>query len=174
MSSAGVVSEAQVRPVSVFVSLGSNIEPLRHARMAVKKLRQRFGPLRVSSVYRNRAAGFEGEDFLNLVVGFTTTESPEAVVAELEKLHAEAGRVRGADRFAPRTLDLDLLIYGDRVIDELQVPRKDIKEYSFVLGPLAEIAPDLRHPVTGESMAELWNRFDQGRHPLHKEPDSVA
>lgn len=159
--------------VQVFISVGSNIEPVRHIRTALQSLRERFGPLQVSSAYRNRAAGFAGEDFLNLVVGLTTTEPARAVVAELERLHAAAGRVRGAERFAPRTLDLDLLLYGDQVIEDLQVPRADITEYSFVLGPLAELAPELRHPVTGETMASLWSRFDQARHPLHKLPAPV-
>ena len=156
--------------VAVFLGVGSNMEPARHVRAALERLRERFGPLLVSSVYRNRPAGFEGEDFLNLVVGFTTREPASAIVAELEYLHTEAGRVRDANRFASRTLDLDLLLYGDQVIEALQIPRPDITQYSFVLGPLAEVAPELRHPLTGQSMAELWNRFDQSRHPLQKLP----
>jgi len=157
-------------PVTAWVSLGSNVEPARHIRMAVASLRERFGPLRLSSVYRNRAEGFAGEDFLNLVAGFATRETPQGIVDELERLHAAAGRVRGGERFAPRTLDLDLLLYGDRVIESLHVPRPDITRYSFVLGPLAEVAPELRHPLTGETMASLWQRFDKARHPLHRVP----
>lgn len=159
--------------VQVFVGIGSNVEPAKHIRTALRNLRERFGPLTVSSVYRSRAAGFEGDDFLNLVVAFSTSESPQAIVAKLERLHEESGRVRAASPFSPRTLDLDLLLYGDQVIDEMQVPRADITRYSFVLGPLAELAPNLRHPVTGETMAELWQGFDQRRHPLRRLPISV-
>lgn len=162
---------AAARPaVPVFVSIGSNIEPVRNVQFAVRRLRERFGPLRMSSVYRSAAAGFDGEDFLNLVVGFRSRESPAVILGELEAMQVEAGRVRGPCRFAPRTLDLDLLLYGDRVIDEgsLQVPRADVTRDSFVLGPLAEIAPGLRHPVTKERMQELWRRFDRGRHPIHR------
>lgn len=155
-------------PVMAYVSAGSSIEPERHLRMAVGELRGRFGPLLLSSVYRSRAAGFTGADFLNLVLGFATRETPAAIVAELERLHAAAGRVRGAARFAPRTLDLDLLLYGDRVCASPPIPRRDITEYSFVLGPLAEIAPQLRHPVSGATMAGLWEHFDQASHPIHR------
>ena len=116
--------------------------------------------------------GFEGDDFLNLVFGFRTAESPEAVVAELERLHRLAGRVRGSERFAPRTLDLDLLLYGDAILaGEIRVPREDILKYAFVLGPLAELAPDLKHPVTGQTMAELWSCFNRERHPLERQGD---
>lgn len=155
-------------PVLAFVSAGSNIEPLRHLSLAVRGLEQRFGPLILSSVYRNRAEGFEGEDFLNMVIGFRTTEPPELVIAELERLHREAGRVRGPEAFSPRTLDLDLILYGDMVSGKLRLPRADITRYSFVLGPLAEVAPTLRHPVTGDTAGELWERFDKARHPLER------
>jgi 2-amino-4-hydroxy-6-hydroxymethyldihydropteridine diphosphokinase len=104
---------------------------------------------------------------------FRTAEPPAAVVAELERLHVLAGRVRGLERFAPRTLDLDLLLYGDAIITEhaIRVPRDDIVKYGFVLGPLAELAPDLRHPVTGQTMSELWAAFDQRKFPLERVGD---
>lgn len=141
---------------------------MQNLRLACRELRHRFGPLRISTVYRNAAVGFEGADFLNLVLAFDTAEPPEAVVAELERLHGLAGRVRGPDPFSPRTLDLDMLLYGDEVITEhrIRVPREDIEKYAFVLGPLAELAPELRHPVTGRTMAALWAGFDQERSPI--------
>jgi 2-amino-4-hydroxy-6-hydroxymethyldihydropteridine diphosphokinase len=158
--------------VQVYVGIGSNVEPAKHIRAALRNLRSRFGPLSVSSLYRSRAAGFDGDDFLNLVIGFASHDTPRAIVAELERLHEESGRVRAANPFSPRTLDLDLLLYGDQVIDDMQVPRADITRYSFVLGPLAELAPDLRHPVTGETMAVLWQRFDRSQHPIQRLPSS--
>lgn len=144
------------------MNLGSNIDPVRHLRLACDELSARFGPLCRSSVYRTSPVGFEGDDFLNMVVSFQTEQPAAKIVAELERLHALAGRVRSIDRFSDRTLDVDLLLYGDHVIDDSQirVPREDILRYAFVLGPLAELAPALRHPVTGETMAELWARFD--------------
>ncbi len=159
------------QPVRAYVSVGSNIEPVRHLRLALAELRRCFGPLLMSGVYRNRAEGFEGEDFLNMVVGFDTTAEPGEVIDELEHIHRLAGRVRGAQPFASHTLDLDLILYGDRVDAGLRLPRSDVTRYGFVLGPLAEIAPLLRHPVSGETMAELWARFDQAAHPLQRLPD---
>ena len=156
--------------MDVYVSAGSNMAPEDNLRLACRELRKRFGSLDLSGVYRSPPVGFDGDDFLNLVLRFTTSETPSAIVAELERLHALAGRVRGSARFASRTLDLDLLLYGSAVIPEppIRVPREDIGEYGFVLGPIAELAPDLRHPVTGETMAEMWARFDRHRHPLER------
>ncbi len=159
--------------VPVFVSAGSNIDPVRNLRMAVRELERRFAPLLLSSVYRNKAEGFTGDDFLNMIIGFTTRERPEGILAELERLHAQAGRVRGQNPFGPRALDLDLILYGDAIDEKLRLPREDINRYSFVLGPLAEVAPTTRHPVTGETLGELWARFDQARHPLEWLPLSV-
>lgn len=152
---------APAGPVDVYVSAGSNVAPEDNLRLACRELRRRFGALRLSGVYRNPAVGFAGDDFLNLVLQFRTSEPPGSVVEELERLHVLAGRVRGPDPFSPRTLDLDLLLYGQAVIGDrpIRVPRDDIRKYAFVLGPLAELAPDLRHPQTGETMAELWSRF---------------
>jgi 2-amino-4-hydroxy-6-hydroxymethyldihydropteridine diphosphokinase len=148
----------------VFVSVGSNIEPEENLRLACGELERRFGGLEVSSVYRNPPVGFAGDDFLNLVAAFETDRSPEALVAELEEIHDLAGRQRGGERFGPRTLDLDLLLYDDLVTDgpPLSLPRDDVLKYDFVLGPLAELAPDLVHPVTGRSLAELWRDFEDG------------
>ena len=156
--------------------MGSNIEPARHLRFACDELAARFGTLRRSSVYRSASVGFEGADFLNMVVSFDTTATATSVATELDILHDRAGRVRGTNAFADRTLDLDLLLYGDQVIDDgaVRVPREDITRYAFVLAPLAELAPELRHPVTGETMGALWARFDRGRQPLVERLPEVA
>ena len=161
---------AQPSPVDVYVSAGSNVASAENLRLACRELRQRFGPLQMSGVYRNRALGFVGDDFLNLVLCFRTAESPVAIIAELERLHVLAGRVRGPDPYSSRTLDLDLLLYGDAVLPDpaIRVPREDIRKYAFVLGPLAELAPGLHHPPDGETMAELWAAFDQAAHPLER------
>ena len=145
----------------VHVSVGSNIDPARNVRRALDMLRERFGPLQVSPVYETRAVGFEGENFLNLVVGFETDDEPQAVADALREMEQAAGRVRGASPFAPRTLDLDLLLYDDLVLDApgLRLPREEITRYGFVLRPLADIAGERRHPLTGQTFAELWAAF---------------
>ena len=147
--------------VDVYLGAGSNVDPVKHLRMACAGLQSRFGALRLSPIYQTTAVGFDGDDFLNLVVAFHTDASAEAVVAVVEDLHDQAGRVRGPNPFSPRTLDLDLLLYGDAIIPDraIRVPRDDVTRYAFVLRPLAELAPELLHPQTGQSMARLWADF---------------
>lgn len=141
----------------VYVSIGSNVEPARHVHIALDALRERYGELVVSPVYRTAAVGFDGDDFLNLVVGFETADGIRQVDAVLDAIESSAGRDRAAPRFAPRTLDLDLLLFGDAVLDDdgIRVPRREITEYAFMLRPLADIASQLQHPVLGRSMVEL-------------------
>lgn len=146
--------------VEVFVGIGSNVEPERHFRAAAGLLRQRFGGVRFSPVYRNKAVGFEGDDFLNGVAAFGTSLSIEALNAALDGIELECGRERGAARFSPRTLDLDLLLYGDSVSETpVKLPRMEILSYSFVLKPLADLAAGARHPVTGRTYADHWQAF---------------
>lgn len=152
--------------VDVYISAGSNIRPEENLQLACRELQADFGELSLSSVYRNPAVGFAGDDFLNMVIGFRTSAEPEQVKARMEELHTLARRKRQANPFSPRTLDLDVLMYGDLVARQLKLPHGDIDKYGFVLGPLAEIAPQLRHPVSGKTMAELWSAFDNSDAPL--------
>lgn len=152
----------------VFLGLGSNVDAERKLRFAVAELRSRYGEVMTSTVYRNRAYGFDGDDFLNLVVRLETDAPPAEIHAAIEAIHGAAGRVRGAARFTSRPLDIDLLMVDDLVIDEppVRLPRCDILDYNFVLRPLAEIAPQIVHPGTGQTMAEHWKQFDGPCHPL--------
>lgn len=152
----------------VFIGAGSNVEPRRHLGAGLRALAERFGLLRLSPVYRNSPVGFEGDDFLNLVIAFETDEPVEEVASALAAIEDAHGRSRQGVKFAPRTLDLDLLLYGDLVTDgeAFQLPRDEITEYAFVLKPLADLAGEALHPVLGRSYAELWENFDGARHPL--------
>ncbi len=152
----------------VYLGIGSNSCPEVNLKLGVRELMRRFDFQAASSVYSNTAVGFDGEDFLNAVVGVQTDRSPQDVCAELELIHALAGRKRETATFVSRTLDIDLLLYDQLVLNEppVRIPRDDVLEYSFVLGPLAEIAPDFVHPVTGETIATHWANFDKESHPL--------
>jgi 2-amino-4-hydroxy-6-hydroxymethyldihydropteridine diphosphokinase len=153
---------------TVYLGLGSNIDAEKNLRLAMGELRRLFGALTVSPVYRSTAVGFDGPDFLNLVVALATDSAPLDVLQEIERIHEMAGRSRGPDKYSSRPLDIDLLLYDDRVDPSppLRLPRRDILEYGFVLRPLADIAPDLVHPVTGRTIGEHWRAFDRGCHPL--------
>jgi 2-amino-4-hydroxy-6-hydroxymethyldihydropteridine diphosphokinase len=152
----------------VFVAAGSNIEPVVHLRRALGILGSHYPGLRRSRAWRNAAVGFEGEDFVNLVLAFETDEPVHAVIACLHKTEAACGRARDAPRWAPRSMDLDVLLYGDRVSHEpgLTLPRPDLVRRAYMLGPMAELVPELRHPTLGLTMRELWERFDRDGHPM--------
>jgi 2-amino-4-hydroxy-6-hydroxymethyldihydropteridine diphosphokinase len=155
----------------VYLSLGSNLEPRKHLAAALAALRERFGNIRVSPAYRSQSVGFDGADFVNLAVGLDTDLPPEALNAWLHALEDRQGRRRDVPRYSDRTLDVDIVFYDDRVIDgpgHLQIPRKELR-HAFVLRPIADIAPDFRHPVSGSSMAELWAAFPQQCEPLQVE-----
>lgn len=153
---------------TVYLGLGSNESPEANLGLAIRELRERYGDLAVSATYQSTAVGFDGADFLNLAVRFECEDSPLAICDDIERIHDLAGRVRGSDQWESRALDIDLLLYDDLVLDErpVRVPRDDILRYSFVLRPLAELAPDQVHPVTGRTMLEHWQEFDASSHPL--------
>jgi 2-amino-4-hydroxy-6-hydroxymethyldihydropteridine diphosphokinase len=152
----------------IYLGIGSNVRREANIAGALATLGGRFAPLTVSPVYEGPAVGFEGDRFYNLVVGFDTDVDLlglHGVLAVLEERH---GRRPEAPRYAPRPLDLDILLYGDRVlrVNGIEVPRRDILQYAFVLRPLADIAPDLRHPANGRRIADLWQAFDRASQPL--------
>ena len=141
-----------------YLSLGSNLEPEKHLRAALAELRAQFGAIHVSPTYRCKAIGFDGPDFLNLAVAIDTALDPVALNDWLHALEDRHGRRRDVPRFSSRTLDVDIVLYDDLVLsgeDHLELPRPELK-HAFVLRPLADIAADARHPVSGKTIAALW------------------
>ncbi len=153
--------------VRAWLSVGSNIDRQTSISRALQQLKGEFGPLSVSPTYESTAVGCDGENFYNLVVGIETSLSIPELNRRLRRIEEQNGRQRTADKFAPRTLDIDLLTYGDQVYDQegIQLPRDEITRYAFVLLPLSDVAGDEIHPLTGLSYQELWAGFDAtGQH----------
>lgn len=146
----------------VFLSVGSNVERESNMPEGLRALHERFGPLAVSTLYECPAVGFDGDDFYNLVVAFDSNEPVQEVYAALHDIEDRFGRDRAQPKFSPRTLDIDLLLYGDRIVRDgrLVLPRPEIERVAFVLAPLAELAPNRVHPVEGESFTAMWAEFD--------------
>lgn len=153
-----------------YLSLGSNVEPEQHLRAAIAALRARFGHVVVSNVYRVPAVGFDGADFLNAAAVVDSDLDAFALADWLRDLEHHNGRVRNGVRFNDRTLDVDIVYFGDLVLDhpQLQLPRPELK-HAFVLRPLAEIAPEFVDPLLGETLDALWRK-----HPEHGAPLDVV
>ena len=143
---------------TAYISVGSNVDAEANIRNGLHLLETEYGALRLSPVYRSTAVGFEGDDFLNLVVAFDSKHDVERVAETLDEIENRCGRIRNGIRFGPRTLDLDLLLFGDEIVDQpdLKIPRDEILSYAFVLRPLADLEPEGIHPTEGRNYASLW------------------
>ena len=146
-----------------YISIGSNIDKDKHIPASLTALENYFGSLTLSSIYESESVGFVGDTFYNLIAGFSTELTVKEVAKILRQIELENGRTRESQKFSSRTLDLDLILFDDLILNDgrLQIPRNEIEHYAFVLEPLAEIAPDLTHPISHLSYAELWEKFDK-------------
>ncbi len=151
----------------VYLGIGSNIERKKNICAGVNELKSRYGELQISPVYESKAFGFDGDDFYNLVVGFKTDFSIDELEVQLREIEYQFGRKRNETHYSSRTLDIDLLLYGDLVCDKHELPRIDITNYAFVLKPLYDLDPDLVHPVIGETIGSLWKNFNKKEHSLN-------
>lgn len=152
-----------------YVSGGSNLEPEKNLLIAARAIKARHPGTRFSRCYRNAAVGFEGPDFINFVAEIPVAGNPALLKGELECIETQCGRTRDAPKWAPREMDLDILLFGDVVQDTpgLVLPRPDLLRWAFMLGPLAELAPELVHPVQARRIGDLWRDFDKTGTSLH-------
>ena len=152
----------------IYLSLGSNIDRHRRITAALDALAENFGELLLSSVYESVSVGFEGDSFFNLVVGINSSQSVGQISKILKLIEDQNGRDRSGPRFGPRSLDIDILtvdnIAGE--IDGIQLPRDEVLKNAFVLLPLAEIAAQTQHPVTGLNYSQHWQEFDKDKQKL--------
>ncbi len=144
----------------VFVSIGSNINPKENIKIAKGFLNKLFD-CKYSSLYNTNAEGFEGNKFINCVVGFETNLLVSELQKHLKKIELKMGRTEDQKGMSNRVIDLDIILYGDHILEEdnFDIPSKDIEDYLFVLEPLAEIAGELRHPVSKISFSELLKQL---------------
>lgn len=154
----------------LFISLGSNIDREYYLEQGLNALESAFGCLQLSSLFESEAVGFDGKPFYNMVIGVSTTLSLSDVSHLLRTIEFNNGRSENAKKFSPRTLDLDILLYDDVIATHPQIPRDEITKNAFVLWPLAELAPQLKHPVLEKSYETLWQQYDQNLQQLKKVP----
>jgi len=154
----------------VFLGLGSNIERERYMVAGLDAMQRLFGDFRHSSVYDSESVGFRGQAFLNMVIEIDTPLSVGQLAGQLRQIEIEHGRPENAPRFSARQLDIDVLTYGecDGEVEGVLLPRPEILENAFVLQPLAELAPQERHPHLGATYSELWDQFDKQSQQLRR------
>jgi 2-amino-4-hydroxy-6-hydroxymethyldihydropteridine diphosphokinase len=148
---------------AIYLSLGSNVDRHKNITAALDALAALLGDLQISSVYESKSVGFDGSNFLNLVVGAHTTLSIVELSETLKRIEDNNGRKRNGSKFSPRTLDIDILTYGDfvGVESDIELPRAEITKNAFVLLPLSEIAPDGLHPQLQKNYRDLWLDYDR-------------
>jgi 2-amino-4-hydroxy-6-hydroxymethyldihydropteridine diphosphokinase len=144
----------------VYLSLGSNIDSRKNVQAAIEALKNSYGDLEVSKLYESEPVGFNGDNFLNLVVAFNYSAEVASLVKELKTMEDELGRIRGAKKFSSRSIDIDIILFGDLCgeFSGITLPREEINQNAYVLLPLKEMAPNLLDPRSGLTMEALWKK----------------
>ena len=122
----------------------------------------------ISRIFESEAVGFDGDNFLNLVAEAETYLSLGELIDSLKNLEIQLGRKKGAEKFSSRVIDIDILLYDERVCDQpIVLPRPEIRDNAYVLWPLSELAKDLVEPGGKHTYGQLWQNFDQRKQSLH-------
>lgn len=155
--------QARQKAHQIYVSIGSNIEREKHIRFAMSCLRENFSKVEISPIYETTAVGFDGANFYNLVARFETALDYEPLLAKLKQLEDQSGRDREAKKFSARTLDIDILLFDQEIWQQqgINIPRDEILQYAFVLKPLSDLAPECRHPLSGQTFLAHWQQMRQ-------------
>jgi len=151
----------------VYLGLGSNIDAEKNINQCHAALRTTFDKVRFSPVYKSKAVGFDGDDFLNSVAEIRTDLELKDLIEKLKNLENELGRVRAGEKFSSRHIDIDILLYGDQAYQQpIVLPREEIYHQAYVLKPLADLAGDMKDPVHMKTYQQLWQDFDQKKQPI--------
>lgn len=147
----------------VYLSLGSNIQRYQHITAGLDALDQLLTNMRISTIYESHSVGFNGSNFLNLVVAGQTELSIVDLSEKLKKIEDDNGRKRNGPKFSPRTLDIDILLFGHQYgeVAGIYLPREEILHHAFVLLPLSELYPEGLHPTLQKTYEQLWREFDK-------------
>jgi len=152
----------------VFIGIGSSLNRLVSIKAALFSLRLEFGELRLSAIYESESVGFIGDNFYNLVAEFSSELAIDVLISKLKAIEIKHGRVKQTKKFAPRTLDLDLLLYDQVIDNKNNLPRAEITKNAFVLKPLSELAPQLKHPILDQTYNMLWDKYPKDKQKLWK------
>ena len=167
MSTNPLSNAAKQKRHHILISLGSNVDRQQHTQKGIIALAQRLTGITLSSTYESEAVGFAGAPFYNLVMSAYTDMDIAQVCRFFKDIEHANGRLRTDIKFAPRTLDIDLLTFDDTIcVEPVVLPRPEIDYHAFVLQPLAELVPEMIHPSNGQSYAKLWTEFDRPEQKL--------
>jgi 2-amino-4-hydroxy-6-hydroxymethyldihydropteridine diphosphokinase len=144
-----------------YLGLGSNVDARNNISSGIDALRLAFDNVELSPMYQTAAFGFVGNDFINLAARVETDKGPLELKYFLNELEDRHGRNRESPKYSDRTLDIDIMLYDDLYMlsPTLNIPRGEILTAAHVLKPLADLAPELIHPVCRKTIIELWNEF---------------
>ena len=145
--------------ITTYIGVGTNVERKKHVEAAIVELSKLSQHVKLSTIYECEPVGFDSHAFYNLVIELQTSMSLQELSQSLRQIETIWGREEFAEKYQDRSLDLDILLFGDEVRDSApQLPRHDIFKYPFVIQPLYELCPDLRIPSDGRTVRQVWSQ----------------